>query len=216
MKTPTDNTSAPLPLQILAASIPYAAVLIGLYAFSSAWLAIAIYYTTVITYLTATRQTAPLKSLTRGFSIKPILVAAPIFALTGPAIYLLLPLSVRPDLPLANFLGSVGLSQWRYPLFALVFCAVNPALEEAFWRGAFRASPRRLSWTDFAFAAYHIPVVIMAVNIPLTALSFLILIFTAWSFRILKHKTNGLATPYLVHLIADISILTAVWYLTNP
>ena len=211
--TRTDKRTPPLPLQICAASIPYIAVATGLYIFSSAWLAIAIYHTGAIIYITATRRTNALKSLTQGLPPKLIILITPLFAIAGLITYYLLPLAIRPDTNLTDYLASVQLSQWRFPLFAIVFCIFNPALEEALWRGTFQTNPNKPSWTDLAFAAYHIPVVIMVVNIPLTALSFLILTLTAWSLRILKQKTKGLATPYAAHLIADIAILTAVYLL---
>jgi membrane protease YdiL (CAAX protease family) len=211
----TDKRTPSLPLQICAASIPYVAVGVGLYIFSSAWLAIAIYYAGALTYITATRRTDTLKSLTKGLPPKLLILIIPLFAIAGLIAYYLLPLAIRPDTNLTDYLASVQLAQWRFPLFAIVFCIFNPALEEALWRGTFQTNPNKPAWPDLAFAAYHIPVVIMVVNIPLTALSFALLTLTAWSLRILKQKTKSLATPYTAHLTADITILTAVYLLTQ-
>jgi len=210
------KTASHLLLRVCAASIPTVAVLIGLYVFSNGWLTIAIYYTAVPVYIIATRQVKVFTHLTRGVNARLILLAASIFALSGPAAYLALPLAARSDTSLIDFLNAIGLGEWRYLVLAVIFCTVNPVLEETFWRGTFRTDPDKLSWTDFAFAAFHIPVVLKVATLPLAIVCLAVLVLAGRFLRYLTHKTQGLATPYLVHLTADISITVSIWYLANP
>lgn len=204
----TRSISPLLPIHFCAASIPYIAVAVGLYLFSNAWIAIAIYYIGVVIYarLIWGRQMIPI--LLKGWNLKALLRCAPVFASAGLAIIWLWPHAVLDDVNLADYLSDTGLGQWRFIVFAIVFCLVNPVMEELFWRGCFRSNPKRPSWTDAAYAGYHVPVALMVTDNALSVTAFTVLFLTAWYLRHLRYKYDGLATGIMAHLIGDISIMT--------
>ncbi|MCD6395778.1 MAG: CPBP family intramembrane metalloprotease [Planctomycetes bacterium] len=214
----------PLPVRICGVCIPYAAVGIGLYVFGSAWIAAGLYYGGAIIYIAATGRkelmagsaawagSAPiLRTRDRGLAI----VAYGVFALAGVALFYLWPVAVRSDVDLAGFLEAMGLGGRRFLVFAVVFCLLNPVVEEVFWRGCLKDDRRRVSWIDAAFAGYHVPVLVMVINVGVSAVAFAILCTTSWYLRRLRHKSGGLGLGWAAHFLADVSIMTAAWVLLN-
>ncbi len=198
-----------LPIRLCAASIPFIAVAVGLYLLSNAWVAIAIYYTGVIIYVQLIGGEQIVASLFKGWNPKSLLLCAPVFASAGAAVLWLWPHAVLPDVSLADYLCDTGLGEWRFTVFAILFCLINPVMEELFWRGCFASNPRRPSWTDAAYAGYHVPVALMVTDNALSVTAFTVLFLAAWYLRYLRYKLNGLATGIIAHFIADISIMTA-------
>ena len=201
-----------MPVQIIAGSIPYVAVGIGLYVFSNAWLTIALYYVGVIVYIIAFGREELRRSLPGGLNRKLLLISALIFSQAGVAIFLLWPHSVLPGVNLTDFLNNTGLGQWRFAVFATMFCLLNPVMEEIFWRGCFASNPHKPSWTDAGYAGYHVPVALMVADVSLSITAFSVLFFTGWFLRYLRYKSNGLTMGILAHLIADISIMGGLWF----
>lgn len=216
LKGPTNKSRShtpALPIRLCAASIPFVAVAVGLYLLSNAWVAIAIYYSGVIIYVHLIGREQIAACLFKGWNSKSLLVCAPVFASAGGAVLWLWPHAVLPGVSLAGYMSDTGLGEWRFTVFAIVFCLINPVMEEVFWRGCFASNPGRPSWTDAAFAGYHVPVALMVTDNALSVTAFTVLFLTAWYLRYLRYRLNGLATAILAHLIADISIMTAFWLL---
>ncbi len=212
----------PLPARICGVCIPYAAVGIGLYGFGSAWIAVGLYYGGVIIYIAATGH----KDLMAGPAAwarnlpylcardgRLAIVTCGVFALAGVAVFYLWPVAVRADVDLAGFLEAMGVGGRRFAGFAVVFCLLNPVVEEVFWRGCLQDDRRRLSWIDAAFAGYHVPVLVMVINVGMSAAAFAILCTASWYLRRLRHKSGGLGIGWIAHFFADVSIMTAVWVL---
>jgi membrane protease YdiL (CAAX protease family) len=212
----------PLPARICGVCIPYAAVGIGLYVFSSAPIAVGLYYGGAIVYIAATGpkellagpaawagSATILGARDRGLAI----VTCGVFALAGVAVYYLWPVAVRADVDLATLLETMGLGGWRFLVFAVVFCLLNPVVEEVFWRGCLQDDRRRVSWIDAAFAGYHVPVLVMFINVGVSAVGFAILCTASWCLRRLRHKSGGLGLGWAAHFLADLSVMTAVWVL---
>ncbi len=202
----------PLPVRICGMRIPYAAVGIGLYLFSSAWITVGLYYGGAIIYIAVTGRkelmagSAPiLGARDRGLAI----VTCGVFALAGVALYYLWPVAVRANVDLAGFLEAMGLGGRRLAVFAVVFCPLNPVVEEVFWRGCLKDDRRRVTWIDAAFAGYHMPVLVMVINVWVSAVAFVILCAASWCLRRLRHKSGSLGLGWVAHFLADVSIMTA-------
>ncbi len=212
----------PLPARICGVCIPYAAVGIGLYVFGSAWIAVGLYYGGVIIYIAATGHKDLMAGLPawagnlrilRGWDRRLMMASSGIFVLGGVAVFFLWPFAVRADVDLARFLESMGVGGRRFAVFAVVFCLLNPFVEEVFWRGCLEDNRRRVSWIDAAFAGYHVPVLLMVMNVGMSAAAFAILCTASWYLRRLRHKSGGLGIGWTAHFFADASIMTAVWVL---
>ncbi len=211
----------PLPTRICGVCIPYAAVGIGLYVFGSAWIAVGLYYGGAIVYVAATGRKdliAPAAwvgnlRILHGWDRWLAIVTCGVFALAGVAVFYLWPIAVRADVDLAEFLEAMGVGGRRFAVFAVVFCLLNPVVEEVFWRGCLGDGRRGLSWIDAAFAGYHVPVLLMVMNVGMSAAAFAILCTTSWCLRRLRHKSGGLGIGWTAHFLADVSIMTATWVL---
>ncbi len=208
----------PLPARICGVCIPYAAVGIGLYVFGSAWITVGLYYGGAIIYIAATGRkelmagpaawagSAPiLRTRDRGLAI----VTCGVFALAGVALYYLWPVAARANVDLGGFLEAMGLGGRRFRGFAVLFCLLNPVVEEVFWRGCLEDDRRGVSWIDAAFAGYHVPVLVMVINVGVSAVAFAILCTTSWYLRRLRHESRGLGIGWAAHFLADVSIMTA-------
>ncbi len=214
----------PLPARICGVCIPYAAVGIGLYVFGSAWIAVGLYYGGAIIYIAVTGRKELMAGPATWAGSRPTLcardrrlaiVTCGVFALAGVAAFYLWPVAARADVDLAGFLEAMGLGGRRLAVFAVVFCLLNPAVEEVFWRGCLGDDRRRVSWIDAAFAGYHVPVLVMVMNVGMSAAAFGILCTASWYLRRLRHKSGGLGIGWAAHLLADVSIMTAVLVLLN-
>jgi len=218
----TGACQTPLPGRICGVCIPYAAVGIGLYVFGSAPIAVGLYYGGVINYIAATGHKELLAGPAAWAGNLPILrardrrlavVICGVFALAGVAVFYLWPVATRADVDLAGFLAAMGLGGRRFGVFAVMFCLLNPVVEEVFWRGCLDDGRRGVSWIDAAFAGYHVPVLLMVMNVGMSAAAFAILCTTSWCLRRLRHKSGGLGIGWTAHFLADVSIMTATWVL---
>ena len=81
--------------------------------------------------------------------------------------------------------------------------------------GRVGAGPRRgylgghkyFSWTDLAFAGYHILVLAWFIKVPWLVIAFIVLTVAAYIWRYIASKLEGLAVPLLSHIVADVSII---------
>ncbi len=116
-----------------------------------------------------------------------------------------------PDV--ADMAGDLGdLPRWAVPAVGVGFALVNPAVEEALYRGAlFRAleaeTPR--AWAaivgqGIAFGALHVA------GFPGGALG--IVMAGAWgtALGVLRHRTGGLRLPWLAHVATNVVIYVVV------
>ena len=93
--------------------------------------------------------------------------------------------------------------------FMIYFSTVQPFLEELYWRDYLGSNQKYLSWTDLAFAGYHIFVLVWFIKLPWLVISFLVLTMAASGWRYVSNKFEGLSVPLLSHIVVDISIVAA-------
>ena len=167
-----------------APAIPYAAVLVGLYALESAWAAVLIYHAGI----------------------------AAIWLAVGPSIWIAWPcVALEPGM--AAVLARFGLDGWSLVAFAVYSALANPALEELYWRGVLLDETRRPAPADALFAGYHVLVLALVVEWPFAVAAALVLAAAAWLWRVTAVRWGGLAVPCLSHLAADLAVIGAAWAL---
>ena len=203
-------------VRLLAPAVPYLAVLIGMYtSINNAWAAILLYHLGIIAVLVLARYWKLGRLLK---TTEDILVLAGVVlgsAAAGFLIYWLWAIIKLAELILTDELSALGLVNAPWFLFIIYYFTVNPLLEEMFWRG-YLGSPKVLpTWNDIWFAGYHVLVLFAFAAWPWVILSFMALVITAWFWRQLARRYQGLLLPIASHAAADASIIGAVYFLTR-
>jgi membrane protease YdiL (CAAX protease family) len=194
-------------LKYYTALIPYVTVFFGLHIFKSAWAAILLYHAAIFIVILATDRFMLFKRLYQGWNWKIGLPLTVLSALSGLALYYLWPVSRIQGQDLAAILGEYGLSGYSWQIFMVYYCVETPIIEEVFWRGYLLAPGRYPSAPDFLFAGYHVTVLILFLKPLPVAAVFIALVITAWIWRILALKFEGLAIPFTSHLVAGVSLM---------
>lgn len=192
----------------------YAAIFSGLYVFKSAWIAILAYHFVIVLILAIDRPVGLWKKITSGWNHKQGILLALFCSLAGGVLLLFLPMMQPDGCPLSSSLQVLGFSGDTWILFMLYFSIVHPVLEEIFWRDYLVENNSRYPMVlDFAFAGYHILVLVWFVTLPWVALAFVVLSAASWVWRITSDRYNGLLIPIVSHAIADLSVILAVNYI---
>jgi hypothetical protein len=197
---------------LLAPFVPYAAVLVGLYALESAWAAIAIYHAGIAAAWIAAGRRPPARVLLAGFSPRLAIPLALGGLAVGPIVFFAGP-HAAIDPGLGALLARFGLAGWKLPAFAAYSALVNPALEELLWRGVLLDPARRPAAGDLLFAGYHALVLVRVVDLPFALAAALALAAAAWTWRAAAIRGGGLGAPWLSHLAADLAVIAAAWAL---
>jgi membrane protease YdiL (CAAX protease family) len=193
-----------------APAVPYAAVLVGLFALHSAWAAVLLYHAGIAAIWIAAGRRPALRSLFKG--LRPVATVPVVLVglAVGPVVWLAWPL-VALESDMAALLARFGLAGWSLAAFAVYAAIANAPLEELFWRGVLLDETRRPAPSDALFAGYHVIVLLLVVEWPLAIAAAFVLTAAAWLWRIAASRYGGLAVPYISHLAADLAVIGAVW-----
>jgi hypothetical protein len=197
----------------VAPFIPYVLVLLGLFWWQNAWLAVLGFHGALITILFIDKPSIPILTLIRSNSLPMLIGAVVLCGLSGVVLYLAWPL-LGASKDLSVKLAALGLSPTSWPLFIGYFVLVNPWLEEYFWRGYLGSLTGGLAQIDFLFAGYHLLVIYDKISWGWLAPAFAALVFGGWLWRQATRKSNGLLVSSLSHMAADFSILTSVYLIS--
>lgn len=190
--------------------LPYFAVWAGLFILKSAWLALIGFHLAILLTLLWLRQALPLGVFFKPVSWMRVLPGVFLCAASGLGLYLLWDLfGVVPDLPAR--LQALGLTDSTWAGFITYFSIINPFFEEYFWRCLLGSETSGFYWGDAAYAAYHIMIVWDKAHPLSVAFIFFVLVFIGWFWRQLYRRDASLLAPLLGHMIADLSILLAVF-----
>jgi membrane protease YdiL (CAAX protease family) len=197
----------------LAPILAYLAVAAGLFWAHSAWGTLLGFHAALLFALWLDRHNLPpLSLLLKNDHRRWITTSLLVGSASGLSLYLLWPwLGIAPDL--SAQLDALGLTRSTWPAFIAYFTLVNPWIEEYFWRGYLAASPKQLVPMDFVFAGYHSLLLLGRTNLPALALALSALVFGAWFWRQAYRKDGGLLAAALGHMIADLGILLAVYWM---
>ncbi len=198
-------------LKIAGIISPYLAVILGVFVFKSGTFAVLLYHLILLICIISLNRKKTLKLLVSGFRpcYWPLICLGGL--LPGAVIFYLWPWARQETINLAHTMDSVGLSNVSFTAFALYACFVNPFLEESFWRGCFKPKSWLPGPVDVLFAGYHAVVMFPVAKPAFVIFSFLALAFVGWIFRQFYRLTGGLAIPVLIHIVADITIVWAMW-----
>ncbi|UCE65459.1 MAG: CPBP family intramembrane metalloprotease, partial [Candidatus Zixiibacteriota bacterium] len=175
----------------------------------NAWAAILLYHAAILFVILRNSDLILFKRLFRGWSWKIGFPLAAISAFSGLSFYILWPMARIDSLELSTVLNEYGLYSSSWLIFMIYYCISTPILEEIFWRGYLSVPNRYPSGPDILFAGYHIIVLILFLkHLPIAAV-FLSLVIVAWIWRLISIKFNGLAIPFVSHLVAGTGV---IWF----
>jgi hypothetical protein len=195
---------------LLAFTLPYAVVGLGLYGLSSAWAAMLGYQALMLAFLLRYPPADPGVSLTGegGRALLPWLLAGLSLAV-GLPLRFLWSWFVAGD-ELAATLAGWGLTPESWWLFALWLCLANPWLEQRYWRGVLGSPSSRPAATDAAFAGYHLLVVLPVLEpwwLPFVLAG---LAAASWWWRQVIRLEGRFRLATWAHFLADLSVLVAL------
>lgn len=193
--------------------VPYISVIIGLYLFHNAWMAMLIYQVLILLVMFFTKSFNQWKRLLKGWNTKTGISVILFGTAAGIALYFFEPLiGFKTNLNLN--LSMFGLFGLNWVLFVVYFVTLNSFFEESYWRGIFGSSEKRFLWTDLIFSGYHVLVLAFFVSWVWLILIFIAISVAARFWRKLGVKNNGLLLPTLSHITADASVMISILLLT--
>ena len=191
----------------MARAIPYVAVLVGIYGLGSGWAAILLYHVGALIALRRGDTTSLRSAARSGWRAGPIVASSLIGAGGGVLLYLLWPFVEREGATLAQRVGDLGLGGASWWLFVIYFASVHPVVEELLWRVYLGSRIKRVTLTDFAFAGYHVLVLVMFLDPIWVVLCFTVLAAASWALRLLCARYEGLGVAIASHAVADAGIV---------
>ncbi|VGO22052.1 CPBP family glutamic-type intramembrane protease [Pontiella sulfatireligans] len=200
-------------MSLLAALVPYVAVLLGMYVFHSAWLAILLYHAGIIAFLLYRKPSGLWKRLRRGINAPLLIPGMAVCALAAPAVYFMWPWLAASENTLPEWLAQYGLTGVAWLLLMPYFSIVHPALEELHWRGISPERATGLCRQDLLFAGYHVLVLFHLLHWPWLFLVFGVLAGSSFFWRWTVERFGGYAIAVLTHAVADAGVVLGVYFL---
>jgi len=200
-------------MNLIAALVPYVAVLLGMYLFHSAWLAILLYHIGIVTCLFFRRPVNLWSTVCGGLKTPLLVPSIVVCAMVAPVVYFMWPWLVASDGNLPEWMAYYGLTGWTWLLLIPYFSIAHPVLEEIHWRGIALKEGVGLSRYDFLFAGYHILVLFQLIHWPWLFLVFGVLMGSSFFWRWSAARFGGYAFPILTHAAADGAVILAAYFL---
>ena len=198
----------------LAPILPYLAVWMGLFVFKNAWVTLIGFHLAILFALTFLRPTLPLNVFFKTTKRRNIFLSVILCAISGLGLYLLRDVfGIASDLQ--EQLIAIGLNASTWFWFIAYFTLANPFFEEYFWRGVLGNNTKQLSIGDLIYAGYHIMVVWNKTHPFSMVFMIFVLTFAGWFWRQLYRRDDSLLAPVLGHMVADFSILLAVYFMAS-
>jgi hypothetical protein len=200
-------------MNLLAALVPYIAVLAGMYVFHNAWLTILLYHAGIVAFLLYRKPRGLWRRMWAGTK-SPLLLPC-IFgcALAAPIIYFMWPWFEVPDLNLSEWLAHYGLKRWVWICLIPYFSIVHPVMEEIHWRSISPEKMTGLCWQDFLFAGYHVLVLFQIIRAPWLLFVFFILVGSSVFWRWTTSRFEGYGFSIITHAVADTGVVIGVQFL---
>jgi membrane protease YdiL (CAAX protease family) len=194
----------------VAPILAYLAVSIGLFQLHSAWGALLAFHAAIVLTLLLAKPDLPIHVLFKSSNLKWVVASMVICATSGLALYFFWSyFGFANNLPAQ--VESLGLNTSTWPVFITYFALVNPFIEEYFWRGYLGNPTKGLYTYDFVYAGFHALVLLNKVWTGSILFGLLALTFAGWFWRQISRKDHGLLAAVLGHMMADFTILMAVY-----
>ena len=196
--------------QIVSPIVPYVTIGIGLLVFHNAWLAILGYHAGMAAVILLSGKGFAIKQTFQGRGYLVPLLSALAGLGGGFALYLLWPLLSLPA-DLNTYARSLGLNGATWPAFLVYFIAINPLIEEYYWRGYLGSDARLVTFNDLLFSGYHLIVLSGHMQAILLIAAFVSLTGVAWFWRQVNRVNGGLLASIVSHLAADTVIMLTIY-----
>ncbi len=197
-------------IHILAPTVPYITVGIGVLVFHNAWTAILGYHMGMALILASSGSCVTIKLFFNSQDYRVPVFTAIAGSLGGALLYFLWPF-ISTSIDLNAALQKIGVNANTWLILIPYLVLVNPWLEEWYWRGYLGSDSKQLISHDFLFAGYHLLILAGKVDIIWLIVIFIILFSGAWAWRQVNRLNGGLLASTASHLAADASILAAVY-----
>ncbi len=195
--------------------IAYVSMILGLYAFHSAWVAFGFYHGLILIVMLSEKNRSYWPELIVGWDWR-VGVGAIVFGLGGGVVLCFLaPLAGFDSLMIGPVLSRLGLQGGSWLLFVFYHSLINPWFEEVFWRGKLGSNKKGPVLNDLFFAGYHILVLILFLDWIWILLAAVILTIAGWLWRQIRQQRQGLLLPVISHMSADASIMAVVYWLNK-
>lgn len=206
-------------LIIISPVTPYLAVALGLYVIGNGWVTFSLYHAGLISFILLAGHGRIFRDIFKGWNWTAAIISIACFSLAGPLLYLLWPIiSIKPD-ALAGQLGAIGLDGPGRFVFVFIFLAVNPLMEEVYWRDFLISKTKgneKLPWlVDILFALYHLPQLAFFIKPAWLIVMFTALYIAGYVWRSLTWKFGGVAVAIASHIAADLSVIIAIEMITH-
>ncbi len=194
----------------IAPTLTYLAVAVGLFGFQSAWGALVGFHLAILLSLLIAKPNLSIRILFRGRNLKWILVSILLCASSGLTLYFFWDkLGIAEDV--SARVGALGLNTSNWIAFIAYFTLVNPLLEEYFWRGYLGSVNPTPHISDVLYSGFHGLILINKVQPGVIVCCLTVLMLAGWFWRQLARTNGGLLAPLLGHMIADLTILVAIF-----
>lgn len=200
-------------MKLLAALVPYLAVLLGMKMLHNAWATILLYHAGILLFLFLRKPSNLWKIVWGGLKTPLLYPSIGMCALAAPVVFLMWPWFAASENILPEWMAFYGLTGMAWLLFIPYFSIVHPVLEEIHWRGIAPETLRGFCWQDFLFAGYHVLVLYELIFWPWLILVFSILVGSSFFWRWAANKFGGYGLPILTHATADAGVLVGVLFL---
>lgn len=197
-------------MKLIAAFVPYLAVLLGMTLFRNAWMALLLYHLGIIACFVMLKPRRIWEKMRAGWNAPLLLPAVGVCALAVPVVYFMWPFFESADGVLPEWLAQYGLTGWAWLLLIPYFSLIHPVLEEFHWRGIAPDSWRWLCWQDLLFAGYHVLVLYQLIYWPWLFLVFGVLVVSSVFWRWTAKEFGGYGVSILTHATADAGVIIAV------
>ena len=188
----------------------YVAVGVGLFIFRTAWSSLLTFHIAILISLLIAKPNIPLRILFTGRNIQWILISILLCGSSGVTLYFFWDkFGIANDL--AAHVEAMGLSASTWIPFITYFTLVNPLLEEYFWRGYLGSPTSHFYRSDFLYAGFHGLILLNKVQPSMIVYSLALLVLAGWFWRQIARTDGGLLAPVLGHMMADLTILLAVY-----
>ncbi len=190
----------------------YLAVGLGLW-FHSAFGALVGFHVAIILSLWMARPNIPVSILWKNTKLKWLMLSVLLCGSSGVLLYLAWDrFGFAPDL--SAQIEALGLTSSTWIPFIAYFALVNPLIEEYFWRGYLGSETKVLNVSDFLYSGFHGLILIGKMHTGSILFGLSMLVLSGWFWRQIAREDHGLLAPVLGHMVADFTILMAVYKMT--
>jgi membrane protease YdiL (CAAX protease family) len=195
----------------IAPLLAYTGVALGISLFHSAWGGLLAFHLAIVISLLIAKPNIPIKILFASNSFQWTLISILLCTSSGITLYFLWDRFGIVD-NISTLVEEMGLNASNWIPFIAYFTFVNPFLEEYFWRAYLGSPTEGFHVSDFLYSGFHGLILMNKVRTDVILYCLAMLVLAGWFWRQIMRKDGGLLAPLLGHMVADFTILMAVYW----